>query len=75
MEKYQFVKSLNENKVMVSKDGSLLVATTEMSGNIRQVLVFYCNRSGNVTDWTPVDADSSIQSFMNSKVTGVPATL
>lgn len=75
MEKYEFVKSLNENKVMVSKDGSLLVATTEMSGNIRQVLVFYCNRYGNIIDWAPVDAESSIHSFMNSKVTGVPATL
>jgi hypothetical protein len=75
MEKYEFVKVMNENRILISKDGSRFVVTTEMSGNIRQALVFYCNRSGNVTDWTPVDADSSIQSFMNSKVTGVPATL
>lgn len=70
MEKYQFVKSLNENRILISKDNEYFVASYSAFWGRPEVLVFRSDRNGNIPSMIEVDGGYGydMESFCDEKV-------
>lgn len=70
MEKYQFVKSLNENRILISKDSEYFVASYSAFWGRPEVLVFRSDDKGNIPSMVEVDGGYGydMESFCDEKV-------
>ena len=73
MNDYNFVRTLNERQVLLTRDGQFFVASESVPGIVAtETLVFPANADGQITDWCEVDGAKGmkLESFLRLNVVG-----